>query len=222
VSDNPTEEVLNDLFRHLEVLETQNAAILKLLKDKKLITEKKFSSYLEQAAVASDIKWRAARVRMEHLFANALEPKTPSSSSKTREVPETGEGKQEPPKTVSSDAQAKEAKESVDRDHSGEKQSAAATGQSQDQHAAGPPQGETKSDALSSAAESATPELSKKQTTEKSSPAAEKNTVAEKSEAATHDESEPAKRGEENPTEGVSENSNSAIGLANPSEKEAA
>lgn len=221
MSDNPIQAVFNDLFRHMEVLETQNAAILQLLKDKKLITEKKFSSYLDQAAVASDIKWRAARVRMEHLLANAPEPKTTSSVSKTREAPETGERKQEPPKAVSSDAHAQQAKESVDRDQSGEKQSASANGPSQDQHAAGHPQGEAKSDALSSAAESATSEP-EKQTTEKSSPAAEKKTVAEKSEATTHDGSEPAKRGEQNPNEGNSENSNSATGLANPSEKEAA
>jgi hypothetical protein len=222
VSDNPIQEVLNDLFRHLEVLETQNAAILQVLKDKKLITEKKFSSYLDQAAVASDIKWRAARVRMEHVFANAPEPRTTSSASRTREAPETGEGKQEPPKAVSSDADALKAKESVDRDQSGEKQSVSANGQGQDQHTAGTLQGEAKSHALSPAAESATSEPSKKHTSEKSSPAPEKKTVAEKSEAATHDRSEPAKRGEQNPTEGDSENSNSAIGLANPSEKEAA
>lgn len=219
MSDNPIQEVFNDLFRHLEVLETQNAAILQVLKDKKLITEKKFSSYLDQAAVASDIKWRAARVRMEHLFANAPEPKPTSSVSKTREAPETGERKQEPPKAVGSDAHAQEAKESVDRAQSGDKQSASTNGQSQDQHAAGHPQGEAKSDALSSAAESATSEPSKKQTTEKSSPAAEKKTIAEKSEPATHDGSEPAKRGEQNPNE---DNSNSATGLANPPEKEAA
>ena len=220
MSDNPIQEVFNDLFRHLEVLETQNAAILQVLKDKKLITEKKFSSYLDQAAVASDIKWRAARVRMEHLFANAPEPKTTSSASKTREVPETGERKREPHKAVSSGAHAQEAKESVDRAQSGEKQSASTNGQNQDQHAAGHLQGEAKSDALSSAAESETSEPEKQ--TEKSSPAAEKKTVAEKSEAATHDGSEPAKRGEQNPNEDDSENSNSATGLANPPEKEAA
>ena len=63
MSENPNEQIFNDLFRYLEVLETQNAAILQLLKDKKVVSEKKFASYLEQAAVASDVKWRAARVR---------------------------------------------------------------------------------------------------------------------------------------------------------------
>ena len=80
-SDNPTEQVLGDLFQHLEALETQNAAILQFLKDKGIVTDKKFAPYLEQAAVASDVKWRAARVRMKHLFATRPQPAKPAETT---------------------------------------------------------------------------------------------------------------------------------------------
>ena len=86
MSDNPVEQVLSDLFRYLEVLETQNGAMLQLLKDKKIVSDKKFAPYLEQAATISEVKWRAARTRMEHLFAAMPEP-TKAAEPAKKEVP---------------------------------------------------------------------------------------------------------------------------------------
>ncbi|HWC18319.1 MAG TPA: hypothetical protein VG498_14955 [Terriglobales bacterium] len=69
MSDNPAQQVLSDLFGYLESLETQSGAILQFLKDKGGLNDQQLAPYLEQAANASSVKWRAARVRMEHLFA---------------------------------------------------------------------------------------------------------------------------------------------------------
>ncbi|HEU4414648.1 MAG TPA: hypothetical protein VFT65_07675, partial [Candidatus Angelobacter sp.] len=63
-------EVFHELFSHLERLEAQNDAIVQLMKEKKRVTDKVFAPYLEQAAKASDVRWRAARVRIDHLLAS--------------------------------------------------------------------------------------------------------------------------------------------------------
>ena len=103
--DNPVEQVLSDLFQYFETLEAQNAALLQFLKGQKIVTDKKFASYLEQAVTASNVKWRAARVRMEHLLATAPEPAAKPSEAGAKEVP-----KQE----------AKQAeRESADKDNKG-------------------------------------------------------------------------------------------------------
>lgn len=70
-SDAPVKEVLDDLYTLLEALETQNIAILQFLKEQKIAPEDKLQPYLEQAGNASSVKWRAARARMNHLFAPA-------------------------------------------------------------------------------------------------------------------------------------------------------
>lgn len=76
-------EVLNELFSHLERLETQNEAILQFLKEKKRVTDKQLAPYLEQAGNASNVKWRAARVRIDHL----LEPEHPEEEIKLGKKP---------------------------------------------------------------------------------------------------------------------------------------
>ncbi|MCU1297602.1 MAG: hypothetical protein JWO91_1880 [Acidobacteriaceae bacterium] len=68
MSENPVEEVLRDLLNHLEELETQNGALLLLLRDKGLASERDLAPYIEKAGNASNVKWRAVRARMEHLF----------------------------------------------------------------------------------------------------------------------------------------------------------
>jgi hypothetical protein len=80
-------EVLNELFSHLERLETQNEAILQFLKEKKRVTDKQLAPYLEQAGNASSVKWRAARVRIDHL----LEPEHPEKEVKLGKKPELHE-----------------------------------------------------------------------------------------------------------------------------------
>jgi hypothetical protein len=62
MNNEAMKEVLNELFSHLEKLETQNEAILQFLKEKKRVTDKQLAPYLEQAGNASNVRWLAAHV----------------------------------------------------------------------------------------------------------------------------------------------------------------
>jgi hypothetical protein len=87
MNNEAMKEVLNELFSHLERLETQSEAILQFLKEKKRVTDKQLAPYLEQAGNASNVKWRAARVRIDHL----LEPEHPEKEIKLGKKPELHE-----------------------------------------------------------------------------------------------------------------------------------
>ena len=69
MSENPIKQILGDLLPYFEELEAKSSAILQLLRDKQIASDEELSHYLEHAAEASNVKWRAARVRFEHLFA---------------------------------------------------------------------------------------------------------------------------------------------------------
>jgi uncharacterized protein YdaU (DUF1376 family) len=62
------EQLLNELGSSLENLETQIAALLQFLKDNGVVTDDQFAPYLTKAGNASNVRWRAARVRLQHLF----------------------------------------------------------------------------------------------------------------------------------------------------------
>jgi hypothetical protein len=99
VNENPLEEVFKDLFRYFELLETESRAIRQFLKEKGIATDEKLAPYLEQAANASSVKWRAAKVRMEHLFAVAAQPAKPrveKSENKEAEAQKRGEDHKSP------------------------------------------------------------------------------------------------------------------------------
>jgi hypothetical protein len=68
VQTEPLKEILTELFSLLETLEVNNAAVLQFLRDQGIATDEKLSPYLEQAGRASNVKWLAARKRMEHLL----------------------------------------------------------------------------------------------------------------------------------------------------------
>jgi hypothetical protein len=65
------QEILIELGASLEAQETQNAALLQILKDKGIITDEQLAPYLNQASNASNVRWRAARLRLERIFASA-------------------------------------------------------------------------------------------------------------------------------------------------------
>jgi len=64
----PFKEIFDQLFTLLEGLETQTIALQQFLNDERVATDQKLAPYLERAARASNVKWRAARLRMEYLF----------------------------------------------------------------------------------------------------------------------------------------------------------
>jgi len=124
MNNEAMKEVLNELFSHLERLETQNEAILQFLKEKKRVTDKQLAPYLEQAGNASSVKWRAARVRIDHL----LSPEHPEEEIKLGKKPELHEessraGSSDPDSVTAlvGDKQA----ESSDKDSKNEKPAAA-------------------------------------------------------------------------------------------------
>jgi hypothetical protein len=82
----PIKEIFNELFSHLERLETQNEAILQFLKEKKRVTDKQLAPYLEQAGNASNVRWRAARVRIEHLLSEDEDKEKETVVSKAPEI----------------------------------------------------------------------------------------------------------------------------------------
>jgi len=128
MNNEAMKEVLNELFSHLEKLETQNEAILQFLKEKKRVSDKQLAPYLEQAGNASSVKWRAARVRINHL----LEPEQPEEEIKLGKKPELQEG---PARAESSDEDPVAAfvgdkqAESSDKDSKQEKPAAAEAAQ---------------------------------------------------------------------------------------------
>jgi hypothetical protein len=72
VNENIMQEIVHELFSSLESLETQSAAILQFLKDKGLANDEELAPYLEQSGNASSVRWRGARVRIDHLISSAI------------------------------------------------------------------------------------------------------------------------------------------------------
>jgi hypothetical protein len=69
------DQILDELFSSFEASETRSSAILLFLKDQKMVTEEKLAPYLEEAGKSSNVRWRAARLRMGAMLAAAM--KTP-------------------------------------------------------------------------------------------------------------------------------------------------
>jgi hypothetical protein len=89
------EQLLDEMLASLEELETKATATLQYLKDKGHATDEDLAPYLEQAGNASNVRWRAARLRMMSLVASALkgadvhkEKSQPSGQAAKKEKPE--------------------------------------------------------------------------------------------------------------------------------------
>jgi hypothetical protein len=113
------QEILDELFPALEALETQSAAILQFLKERKIATDKDLAPFLEQAANASNVRWRAARLRMERLFAGAIKS-AEESEKKTREAADE-KAKTPPPEPAAHDTPRPEAKPEAKEDAQAER-----------------------------------------------------------------------------------------------------
>jgi hypothetical protein len=62
------QELLNELGSSLEDLEARHAALLQFLKDGGIVTDDQLAPYLTQAGKTSNVRWLAARIRLERLF----------------------------------------------------------------------------------------------------------------------------------------------------------
>ena len=110
---NPAQQAFKELLPYLEALDTQNSAILQLLKDKGLTTDEQFAPYLEQAGNVSNVKWLAARLRIDHLL-SSIGKERDSDKDKEEEArktkPSTSEAspRQEPSKRDEEDREPEE------------------------------------------------------------------------------------------------------------------
>ena len=82
------EEFLDELFSSLEAQETQGAAILQYLKDHGDATEEQLAPYMEQASKASNVRWRAARLRLMSLLSSAVKSSEEASAKGSQPEPE--------------------------------------------------------------------------------------------------------------------------------------
>ena len=66
---DPAEQVFEELLPYLETLDLIGAS--PFLKDKGMTTNEKFAQYVQRADMASSVRKRGLRVRMEYLFTSA-------------------------------------------------------------------------------------------------------------------------------------------------------
>jgi hypothetical protein len=156
MSRNPAEDVLNELLPYFEAIDTQNAAIVQFLKDKRVVSDEQLAPYLERAAKASNVRWLAARLRMGRLFSvpeteNEAAAEKPDKGQKRTAQPSTDGGK--PP-------------EERERGETAEKKSEVNTNSSEDETADSPEASERKT--KSSSSEHAGPEKDAKSAPERS------------------------------------------------------
>jgi hypothetical protein len=67
-------QIVAEVLASLEPLDTQSTAILQFLKAKGLASDEDLAPFLEQAGNASNVKWRALRVRTDALISSAIKP----------------------------------------------------------------------------------------------------------------------------------------------------
>jgi hypothetical protein len=87
------QKILDELYEHLEDVETQSAAVLNFLKAKGIATAEELAPYFEQASKATSVKWVAERARISYLLSSATipekaagEPSNPTESTPERDA----------------------------------------------------------------------------------------------------------------------------------------
>ena len=78
------EEFLDQLFSSLESMETQSAAILQFMKQQNGATDEQLAPYFKQAGNASNVRWRAARLRLMSLLSAAMKDAEPTEKPATK------------------------------------------------------------------------------------------------------------------------------------------
>jgi hypothetical protein len=111
---NAAEQLLDELLSAMEALETQCAGILQFLKQGDVATQEQLAPYMEQAANASNVRWRAARLRITSLLHSAMKDLETSSRKTEPSAKHAEPAKEEPqdsglPKDEVDDESAQEA-----------------------------------------------------------------------------------------------------------------
>jgi hypothetical protein len=110
------DEIIEELSSSLQRVETQSAALMEFVKEKKLATDHELAAYLERASAASSVRWRATRVRLAHLL-SGLE----KSEQRAREHEESSkkqahrEGEQQQDRSVKPESQKPREGERIDK-----------------------------------------------------------------------------------------------------------
>ena len=86
--------MLNEFIPTLESLEAQSAAAIQFLKDQKIADKKKLAPYLENAAKASNVKWLAVRLRLNHLISTAMKASERAEQDTKKEEEARQQGKE--------------------------------------------------------------------------------------------------------------------------------
>jgi hypothetical protein len=94
-------QILDELLSSFEALETQSAAILQFVKAKGIATDEDLAPYFQQAAEASSVRWRAARVRINRLLSSAIKSAEPRAE---KEPAQAAPKSQQPPANTSREA----------------------------------------------------------------------------------------------------------------------
>ena len=114
-------EVLSELFALLETQETNSTAVLQLLKDQGIASDEKLSTYLDQAGRASNVKWRAARMRMEYLL-TAVQKETEDKDKSKQAQPQEAQ----PPEVANKAEEDKQKNQAEDNGNAKEEKQAEA------------------------------------------------------------------------------------------------
>jgi hypothetical protein len=91
MDEKTAQEILDELVPSLEALDTQSTAVLQFLKSKKLASEEELASFFEQAANASNVRWRAVRLRIDRLVSSAIQAEEAAKQRRTEQRKAEGE-----------------------------------------------------------------------------------------------------------------------------------
>ena len=99
-------QVLDELFPTLEALDAQSAGLLAFLENEGLATDERLAPYLDRAGKASNVRWRAIRVRIDRLLSAAFKaaqaepaPEPPKANDQDQPEPQKAEKKEAQPPT---------------------------------------------------------------------------------------------------------------------------
>lgn len=93
MTDPAMQEVLEELFSSLQALETKTGAIFQFLKERSIVSDKDLAPFWEKAANESNVRWRATRIRMNHLL-STVSKANDSPQEKSPQATETKEDQQ--------------------------------------------------------------------------------------------------------------------------------